>query len=692
MRSLKVRIIFVVVSSALISALICGLISLYNSAGMVDRDARTQLVSGCASDGKDIDSVLARIENSVNTLADVALNSITDLEKFRSSNAYVEECTKKLEDIALRSANNTEGAMTYYIRYNPDFTRPTSGIFASRDTADAEFTKLTPTDFSSYDKDDMEHVGWYYVPVNNGKPTWMDPYMNSNINVYMISYVVPLFIGDTSVGIVGMDINFEELQKSVDSIKVFDTGYGFLLDSQNNILNHPDAAFGTAIGQYNKELAAFVEAGKEDGSVRYTQEGQNLEAGFSALRNGMKLVEVVPRAEVQANSRHILYLILFAIVIALVYSVVAGFILGIRMTRPIHNLTQIISDTANLNFVKNKNSDKLVRLKDETGEMARSVRQMRSKLREMVALIDQAGTGVREDVSDLNSNMEQVSAICGNNSATTEQLAAAMQEAASATDTVTHAIGTVNDNAKSIEELSRQGVSNSAEVKERAVSLKQSTAEAGKRTGDMYEEVKEKTRSAMEQARAVDRINELTQNIMEISTQTNLLALNASIEAARAGEAGKGFAVVASEIGALANQTQEAVTDIEGIISQVNGAVNNMVQCLENSMNFLENTVLKDYQEFMEVGERYSEDALSYEEGMDKINDAIRNLVSAISDITFSIEEINTTVSESATGVSDIAGKTTEMAQKIEATGAYVEDSREKAGNLRKIVDEFHLH
>ena len=330
-------------------------------------------------------------------------------------------------------------------------------------------------------------------------------------------------------------------------------------------------------------------------------------------------------------------------------------------------------------------------MKNEIGDMARAVQKMRAKLREMVGLIDKAGLNMEGSVKDLNSNMNVINDICSNNSATTEELAAAMEEAASATDTVTHAIGTINENAKNIEELSKQGAENSLEVKKRADSLMETTIEASNRTGTIYDEVKEKTLVAKKQADAVERINELTQNIMEISTQTNLLALNASIEAARAGEAGKGFAVVASEIGLLASQTQETVGDIDGIIVQVNSAVNNLVECLDNTMDFLENTVLKDYEEFKGVGENYSGDASAYEQGMTEINDAIRTLVSAISDISFSIEEINTTVNESATGVSDIANKTSEMAQKIAFTESFMEGSKESTDNLNHIVKEFRL-
>ena len=94
----------------------------------------------------------------------------------------------------VKFGEHTDGAICVYVRYNPDFTEPTSGIFLTRNSTDEEFTSSVPTDFTMYDKTDVEHVGWYYVPVENGAPLWMDPYLNGNVNVYMISYVVPLYV------------------------------------------------------------------------------------------------------------------------------------------------------------------------------------------------------------------------------------------------------------------------------------------------------------------------------------------------------------------------------------------------------------------------------------------------------------------------------------------------------------------
>lgn len=691
MKSLKFRVILNVVGTVLIGTLICGAVSMFNSLTVTNRDAQKMLMDVATESGLKLDNSLSQVETSVNTLANMTIRTIDDIDRFQKDADYVKKCTDKLQDIARESADNTQGAMTYYIRYNPDFTEPTSGLFASKESADAEFKSLTPTDFSSYDKDDLEHVGWYYIPVNNGKPTWMDPYLNSNINVYMISYVVPIVIDNVKVGIVGMDINFKEVQEQVNGVKTFNNGYGFLVNGENKIMTHPSAKYGSAASEIDKQLEEFLSAGDTENVSEYNNGGTNETAGFANLKNGMKLVVSAPTSEVQQSSKTLFIWICSAMVVAILYGLFVAFLFTRNLVTPIRQLTEIVEDTADLNFRKNPNSEKLVKIKDETGDMARAIRKMRAKLREMVNLIETTGLTLGDNVTDLNENMTNVNEICSNNSATIEELAAAMEEAASATDMVKHAVEQVNQNAKDIEQLSGEGAENSLQVKDRAVALKKMTVEAGQRTTTIYEEVRDSSKEAMEQAQAVERINELTQNIMDISSQTNLLALNASIEAARAGEAGKGFAVVATEIGKLASQTQDAVTDINDIIEQVNTAVSSLTGCLDDAMAFLDSTVQKDYKNFQQIGDNYDEDASSYQEGMEKINNAIKHLVGALAEIAQSAQEINSTVGESAAGVSDIAGKTCEMVQKIEETGSFMEESRKGAKNLNGIVSEFEL-
>ena len=167
----------------------------------------------------------------------------------------------------------------------------------------------------------------------------------------------------------------------------------------------------------------------------------------------------------------------------------------------------------------------------------------------------------------------------------------------------------MKEEADRLTEMAEKGADVSNEVMDRAKNLCNKTVTASNRTMEMYTNVKEKSEKAIEGSKAVEKINELTNTIMEISSQTGLLALIASIEAARAGEAGRGFAVVATEIGSLADQTSKAIADIGNIVKAVNEAVGNMTECLSETTGFLETTVLEDYKEFEQVGAQYQDDA-----------------------------------------------------------------------------------
>lgn len=85
----------------------------------------------------------------------------------------------------------------------------------------------------------------------------------SNVNVYMISYVVPIMIDNEAIGVVGMDINFNQLKQLADKAKCFDSGYVFLVDSSNKVLSHKDIKQGTDLQKVDGELASFVKAGKD---------------------------------------------------------------------------------------------------------------------------------------------------------------------------------------------------------------------------------------------------------------------------------------------------------------------------------------------------------------------------------------------------------------------------------------------
>ncbi|MDE7340470.1 MAG: methyl-accepting chemotaxis protein [Lachnospiraceae bacterium] len=693
MKTIKVKIIASVILCALLSAIVCGGLSILTSKTVSDETSREYMLLCTQNASAVLDRMMGNVELSVENLYSVALERLDDVEEFKTNPAYVESYTEEIADILLEIAQNTSGTLTAYIRFNPEFTDPTSGLFYTRDSSDGEFTSITPTDFSMYEPDDLEHVGWYYIPVNNKKPTWMEPYLNSNINVYMISYVIPIYINEESIGIIGMDIEFSTFTDIIDQSNIFDAGYAYLANADGKVMYHKELDVGTSLADADSGLAnaaaAITDDSQENTFVTYSYNGQRKDMFYTILANGMRYVMTVPEKEFTAQANNNTIAILLGALVAVVLSAIIGIILSLGIARPITQITDAVKRTAEFNFAHDPANAKLFKRADETGVMAQSLHNMRANLRTMIADIRQTYSDLQNTMNQLSEMTEQVNTMSFENSDTTQELAAAMEQTAATMENVNQMLGNIKERSKVIKERSEEGLTTSIESRNRADNLKSTTDSASSKTTTMYEEVSRKATEAMEQSKAVEKINQLTQAILDISSQTNLLALNASIEAARAGEAGRGFAVVADEIGKLASQTSSTAGDIKGIIDDVIIAVHNLADCLNQSTGFLEHTVLKDYDEFMQVADQYTQDAAEFESDMTIISQEIESLLDAIVSIADSVDGINTTVGESADSITGIAQKTLEVADAVQGNAQLVEHNEEDLKRMERIIEMF---
>lgn len=693
MKSIRIKIVSGILACSVLTAVLIGIMSIVNSIAIANRDAERQMEMAAQICVDDLNATISGIEQSVDFLSDLVGKNF-DQDSFKKDKGYADAYTEQIKDTVVDFALNTEGAITVYVRYNPEYSNPTSGIFATRTSTNEEFALLTPTDFSMYEKDDLSHVGWYYVPVENGSATWMEPYVNENINVYMISYIVPLFGGDgESIGVVGMDIAFPAITNVVDTVRMYDTGYAFLANRQGRLMYHKELETGLDLRDLSlgsiSEMLASPEAEGTLGDYVYNKVNKHMV--YDMLDNGMCFVLTVPKAEFYSEANRLILYIGLGIVAAVLFSGGIGIVVGSSISKPIKLLTGIIGQTSRLDFTPTQGGKSLRKQKDEIGIMATEIHQMRKILRKMTGDMHEVEGTISDSVEKLDLIMQKNSMHSEDNSAATQEMAAGMQVVSSNTEHVLHSIEEVKKNSESIYKLAQDGESNSDQIAERAGEMERVTKASSDKTNAMYGVMKEKTDTAIEKSKAVKRIDELTNDIKSISSQTNLLALNASIEAARAGAAGKGFAVVATEIGALAAQTLQTVDTISVIVNEVNEAVSNMTECMTAMMDFLENTVLSDYEMFRDSGVQYRSDADSYSLVMGQIKRAIEELDTYISTIMKAVDDINETVSQSSEGINVIAEKSTETVDTTLEGYERLRESRESIKALTAIVEQFKL-
>ena len=491
--------------------------------------------------------------------------------------------------------------------------------------------------------------------------------------------------------------DLEELLKDVQ-IEGISSCYAYVVNTDNIQVYHkrPGKTGTLVINEIIKQLNADIKNNKSyqhSAIISYVDENSISKYAAYAVSDTTKWVTVVAGYEKEAmqNINMIQTSSIAVLVILVVVIMVIGYVLSLKITKPITTMTDTIKDIAALNFTKSDKLSTLQHRSDETGEMARQIFNMEENLQQIVTSIKEMSVQMSQNAVNLVKVTETINQASEDNSATSEELAASMEETSATATTVDSNIGSILSNTEVIDKESQNGVAMANEINSRAMNMNRNAVDSSNKTMDIYNDVKVKTKQAIEQSKAVGKVNELAAAIQEIADQTSLLSLNASIEAARAGEAGKGFAVVAGEIGQLASQSTSTVTSIMKIVHEVNAAVQNMEICMSETLEFLETEVIADYKNFIDVSEQYKLDAENVDVSMNKIYEMANALKKSSEEIVLSVSGITETIGQAAIAVNDVAEKTMQVVTLSDDVMKVVNVTNEDSATLSKIADKFIL-
>ena len=366
MHSIRTRIILLTMAAILVSVLAIGVIGFFNIKELGDLYSSTTMHLLCENRRRSIDEYLNGIEQSVDTVSRFAVDELDGVHLVQGGavgadggvdgvfravqegprqeelDTYLNDYIDKVESLFRSVANHTNGVVSFYYRINPELSNTQKGFFYSKANT-AAFVREVPTELSVYSPDDENHVGWYFIPLMRGRPSWLEPYDNENLGIRMLSYVTPLYKSGAFIGVVGMDISYDTLVSQIKDIRIYQSGFAYLVEKDGTVVYHPRLENGTNVAQFDPSLQSAVallsleESNAE--AFRYQAGGQSWQMFFGTLSSGMKLIVTAPVSEINAGWIRLIHNIVTAGILILLLFLILTVLLVKRLTEPLQRLT-----------------------------------------------------------------------------------------------------------------------------------------------------------------------------------------------------------------------------------------------------------------------------------------------------------------------------------------------------------------
>ncbi len=385
------------------------------------------------------------------------------------------------------------------------------------------------------------------------------------------------------------------------------------------------------------------------------------------------------------NARRLNYILIAAA------AVVAVLICVLGITKPVVNSSKELAGIIDgieagkgdlTKRISVKGKDEIARMGGGINTFIQTLQLIMRKITNSSNALEKMVEEVKESVNSVNSNAYDISAAM-------EELSSSMEEVAATSSNVNLNAGTVGDNVRELAEASKALSAYADEMKKRAANIEEEAETNKNDARSVIDGILSSLRQAVENSKSVERVGDLTEEILSISAQTNLLALNASIEAARAGEAGKGFAVVADEIRELADSSRKTAGNIQNINNMVIAAVNELVKNSDGVIKYLQESVLPAYENFLAGGIQYKEDSEHVNETVTHFSDMSADIDKLAGEIIEAMGGIAAAVDESANAVMTSAANTNDLVKELEQISKKTDSNHKIAKQLKKEAGKF---
>lgn len=328
----------------------------------------------------------------------------------------------------------------------------------------------------------------------------------------------------------------------------------------------------------------------------------------------------MPVKEIYASLNLITMIFTVAIVVILVIAVIGCLLVSRGIAKSIQSSMDVVKQISegNLNV---EIEQRMLDRKDEAGALSCNTQTLIDNLSAMIGKISNNTMTLNASSEEMNAAAGQAGNAVGNiNDDLHNMLTGAVEQTGNAQN-IKNSIHNMNIHLeKTLGEVDHLSDETKAMLDARN-DVDKSLNQLDASNQDVMTEVENIQKQTQQNNESVEKIIAAVSYISDIADQTNLLSLNASIEAARAGETGKGFAVVAEEIGKLANQSNEASTEISELVNLLSYNSSQTMEIMDSVQDAM-NDQTKKLVETANIFKQLQEHVSHVADGVDVIRDA----------------------------------------------------------------------
>ncbi|AQR97157.1 methyl-accepting chemotaxis protein 4 [Clostridium saccharoperbutylacetonicum] len=464
----------------------------------------------------------------------------------------------------------------------------------------------------------------------------------------------------------------------------------FLTEEQKPILEKLKKDLQEFRSIYNDVIKLSDQQDFEKSKVRFTEIATARANVFKGLDDLIQINEELAANSHSQNSNAYnssLYFILTVVIIGLALSIIIGTSISViisKQLKQVLNFAEAIGEGDLTNKIA-------IDSRDEIGRLSKALNKAGEHIKELITKIVISAEKINSSSGDLSATTEEISSMMNTSGEATESIAKGAQDLSATTEEVHASMDEIARDTHDLADKAEESKTSGDEINKRAIEIKQKAAENIKQGNIIYEEKKLNIIKAIEEGKVVEEVKIMADSIGSISEQTNLLALNAAIESARAGEQGKGFAVVADEVRQLAEQSSEAVIQIQNMVTQVRNAFDAISSSGQDILDYIANNVQPSYNLLLDTGVQYEKDAEFVSHMAIGIFNATKHMNYTVTQVNKAFESVSLTAEESAASSEEVLASISEITKVVAQVADSAQSQAELALELHELVQKFKI-